>query len=217
MSLTAPSWPLRVPTYPGQSSKSPRNGAVRRTLLGLCVSDCACQTQNSPSVSKGPVSVSRFLARFRTGPRCRSLHAAPYAALAEKERRLISERTKAALAAKKASGGKLGNPRDLASAGAQGRQMQIAAADEFVAGLMPLVRAIQKTGAGTLEAITRALNERGVRPARGTRWYVSSVANLLSRAQSSRMFATIPSRFELWAIFIGGVVAVLCHTAVRMD
>jgi hypothetical protein len=33
------------------------------------------------------------------------------------------------------------------------------------------------------EAITCALNERGVRPARGTRWYVSSVANLLWRAQ----------------------------------
>jgi hypothetical protein len=33
-----------------------------------------------------------------------------YAALAEKERRPISERTKAALAAKKASGAKLGNP-----------------------------------------------------------------------------------------------------------
>jgi hypothetical protein len=35
-------------------------------------------------------------------------------------------------------------------------------------------------GAVTLEAITCALNERGVRPAR---WHVSSVANLLSRAQ----------------------------------
>jgi hypothetical protein len=106
-----------------------------------------------------------------------------YAALAEKERRLISERTKAALAAKKAQGAKLGNPHDLATAGARGRRMQVAAADEFVAGLVPLVRAIQNTGAETLEAITGALNERGVRPARGTRWYVSSVSNLLSRAQ----------------------------------
>ena len=106
-----------------------------------------------------------------------------YAALAEKERRLISERTKAALAAKKAQGAKLGNPYDLATAGARGRRMQVAAADEFVAGLLALVRAIQNTGAETLEAITGALNERGVRPARGTRWYVSSVSNLLSRAQ----------------------------------
>ena len=35
-----------------------------------------------------------------------------YAALAEKERRLISERTKAALAAKKVAGAALGNPRN---------------------------------------------------------------------------------------------------------
>jgi hypothetical protein len=80
-------------------------------------------------------------------------------------------------------GAKLGNPRNIATAGNRGRRMQVAAADEFVAGLLPLVRAIQNTGANKLEAITCALNERGVRPARGTSWYVSSVANLLSRAQ----------------------------------
>jgi DNA invertase Pin-like site-specific DNA recombinase len=42
--------------------------------------------------------------------------------------------------------------------------------------------AIRRTGATTLEAITKGLNERGIRPARGTRWYASSVANLLNRA-----------------------------------
>jgi hypothetical protein len=52
-----------------------------------------------------------------------------------------------------------------------------------VAGLLPPVRAIQHTGASTLEAITDALNDRGVRPARGTRWYASSVSNLLLCAQ----------------------------------
>src|SRR5262245_55674531 len=56
-----------------------------------------------------------------------------YAALAEKERRLISERTKAALAAKKAQGARLGNRRNLAGAGAVGRQALIAEADEFAA------------------------------------------------------------------------------------
>ena len=44
-----------------------------------------------------------------------------YAALAEKERRLIPERTKAALAARKARGGRLGNPRNITEAGKVGR------------------------------------------------------------------------------------------------
>ena len=49
-----------------------------------------------------------------------------YAALAEKERRLISERTKAALAIRKASGSKLGNPTNIHEAGALGRASLVA-------------------------------------------------------------------------------------------
>jgi DNA invertase Pin-like site-specific DNA recombinase len=107
-----------------------------------------------------------------------------YAALAEKEKRLISERTKAALAAKKATGASLGNPKNLAAAGSIGRAVQISGADAFAAALLPIVQTLQTAGANTLEAITRGLNERGVRPARGARWHVSSVANLLSRTKS---------------------------------
>jgi DNA invertase Pin-like site-specific DNA recombinase len=64
-----------------------------------------------------------------------------YAALAEKERRLISERTKAALAAKPAAGAKLGNPADVAAAALLGRQVQAEAADRFVRQLLPFLNA----------------------------------------------------------------------------
>ena len=57
-------------------------------------------------------------------------------------------------------------------------------ADEFVSGLMPIVLAIRSTGAITLEAMTQALNQRGIRSARGGKWHASSVMNLLARAQN---------------------------------
>src|ERR1700687_4987199 len=60
-----------------------------------------------------------------------------YAALAEKERRLlIAERTKVALAAKKAAGARLGNPRNLAHASSIGRAALIDVADEFACGVL---------------------------------------------------------------------------------
>jgi DNA invertase Pin-like site-specific DNA recombinase len=106
-----------------------------------------------------------------------------YAALAEKERRLISERTKVALAAKKGQGAALGNPKNLAIAGSMGRQTLIAAADEFAAKVLPIVRSIQASGPMGMVRIADELNNRGIRTARGGRWYVSSVANLLTRTQ----------------------------------
>jgi len=104
-----------------------------------------------------------------------------YAALAEKERRLISERTTAALQAKKASGAKLGNPTNLCVAGSIGRIAQAQAADEFATNLMPVVQAIRNAGALTLSEIANALNGRGIRPARGSKWHRSSVRNLIAR------------------------------------
>jgi DNA invertase Pin-like site-specific DNA recombinase len=108
-----------------------------------------------------------------------------YAALAEKERSLIAERTKAALASKRASGAMLGNPTNLPLAAALGRATQVAAADEFVAGLLSVVLAIRQTGAQTLEAISQALNHRGIRTVRGGAWRASSVANLFVRARKT--------------------------------
>jgi DNA invertase Pin-like site-specific DNA recombinase len=89
-----------------------------------------------------------------------------YAALAEKERRLISERTRA-LQAKKASGAKLGNPTNICIAGSTGRIAQAQVADEFVTNLMPAIQAMRNAGALTLSEIASALNARGAQPARG--------------------------------------------------
>jgi len=107
-----------------------------------------------------------------------------YAALAEKERRVIAERTRAALAIRKASGARLGNPTNLMDAGDLGRTAAKAAADEHARGLLLVLRAIKAEGAQSIGAIAIALNERKIPTPRGARWHVSSVMNLLARAQT---------------------------------
>jgi DNA invertase Pin-like site-specific DNA recombinase len=104
-----------------------------------------------------------------------------YAALAEKERRLIAERTRAALAAKKATGARLGNTRNLDHAGNVGRASLVEAADQFASGLCPTVQAIRASGIVTLASIAMELNRRKIRSARGGTWHRSSVRNLLER------------------------------------
>lgn len=105
-----------------------------------------------------------------------------YAALAEKERAMISARTKAALAAKKASGAVLGNRTNLAAASVKGAQAGSDAADAFALNILPIVNQIRTSGAVTMRAVAAALNARGVRTARGGAWHPMTVANILARA-----------------------------------
>ncbi len=107
-----------------------------------------------------------------------------YAALAEKERALISARTRAALAAKKAQGVELGNPRNMPEAAARGREAQRAAADQFAANVLPVIEGIKAAGATSFDAIAKALNARGIRTARGGRWHSTTVLNLLGRKRA---------------------------------
>jgi len=64
-----------------------------------------------------------------------------------------------------------------------GRTTAVAGANDHARSLLPLLRSLRAEGAITIGAITRSLNERKVPTARGSRWHVSSVANLLARAQ----------------------------------
>ncbi len=106
-----------------------------------------------------------------------------YAALAEKERAMISDRTRLALASKKAQGAKLGNRTNLAEAQAMGAAATSQAADAFAANVLPVVRELRAAGVVTVRAIAAALNARGIRTARGGEWHHSTVRNLLAREE----------------------------------
>ena len=104
-----------------------------------------------------------------------------FAALAQK-RSMIAERTRLALAQKKAQGAVLGNRTNLPEAQAKGAAANRDGADAFAANVLPIVWQLQAAGATGFRAIARALNDRGVRTARGGEWHDSTVRNLLARA-----------------------------------
>ncbi len=100
-----------------------------------------------------------------------------YAAFAEKERNLISQRTKAALAAKKARGEPLGSPK-LAEARQIAQAALIGNADAFAANVRPIIDSL---GDMSANAKAKALNERNVPTPRGGKWTARSVLNALAR------------------------------------
>jgi len=110
-----------------------------------------------------------------------------YAALAEKERRLISERTRAALGARRAQGTKLGNRRNPSEAAAAGTRALMRDADAFAANVLPIIESLRGAGVLDLRGLADALNTRGIRTARGGRWHVSNVKNVIDRAARERL------------------------------
>jgi DNA invertase Pin-like site-specific DNA recombinase len=100
------------------------------------------------------------------------------AAVAQHEREMISERTKAALAAAKARGTVLGNPR-LADAAKRGRIAGKANARRFAANVLPIIEEIERSGVTSHNAIAGKLNERNVATARGGKWTHVQVAAVL--------------------------------------
>ncbi len=107
-----------------------------------------------------------------------------YAALGEKERKLIASRTKAALAVKKAQGAVLGNPK-LHVARKASKAVIVANADRHAANVLPIIRSVKKAGATTLRDIADALNARGVQTARGGTWHAMTVKNMLERGAAT--------------------------------
>jgi DNA invertase Pin-like site-specific DNA recombinase len=106
-----------------------------------------------------------------------------FAALAEKERAMISARTKAALAAAKERGVKLGGYRGGPPVDHRlGTEAAQRAADAFAASVAPIAREMRDQGL-SLRRIADTLVARGIKTARGgDTWTASAVKNLLARA-----------------------------------
>jgi hypothetical protein len=86
------------------------------------------------------------------------------------------------LAAKKAAGAKLGNPRAAETVG-RAHAANRAAADCFASNILPIVESIRASGITSHAGIAAALNRRGIGTARGGRWHSTTVRNLLARPQ----------------------------------
>ena len=104
-----------------------------------------------------------------------------YAALAEKERRMISERTRAALQARKKQGALLGNRTNLAEAQAKGSARVAEDALRFAENVLPIIERIRASGVTSLRGIAAVLDARGIRTARRGKWKAMQVGAILEK------------------------------------
>src|SRR5690554_2136893 len=113
------------------------------------------------------------------------------AGIAENEAQVISDRIKAALQAKRARGGVLGNAALLADVRntdtTAANVARVSRADSFAGDTMAVtedIRADLGQGA-SLRTLAAELNERGFTTARGGNWTATSVNRVLKRIQNS--------------------------------
>jgi DNA invertase Pin-like site-specific DNA recombinase len=112
-----------------------------------------------------------------------------FAALAEKERKFIGERTKAALAAAKARGVKLGGYRE----GSLDKRIAALkqAADDDARRVQGIVEPLRNAGK-SLRQIAAELTKQGIRTPRGGAWTAKSVSLVLERLARHEAEAATP-------------------------
>lgn len=107
------------------------------------------------------------------------------ALVAQQEREAISARTKAALAAARVRGVKLGGLRGHTlpshAAAAASAKVRTANADQRVRDVLVSITKAQAEGVSSLRGIAAALNARGVTAPRGGEWSAAQVKRLLDR------------------------------------
>jgi len=105
------------------------------------------------------------------------------AAIAEREALNTSQRTKAALAVKKAQGVKLGNPR-IEEARAKAIKVIKAGKQARAEKVIGIIEELQtKAHVGTLAGLAECLNLRGIPTPRNGRWTATSVRRVIAGAE----------------------------------
>jgi DNA invertase Pin-like site-specific DNA recombinase len=100
------------------------------------------------------------------------------ALVAQRERELISERTRLGLSAARSKGVKLGTPNPQKAVAAMVTKIKTAKA-EFVSKLIPIIEGIKSAGVNTLQGICDCLSRRGIPTRNGKMWYPATVRNIL--------------------------------------
>jgi DNA invertase Pin-like site-specific DNA recombinase len=193
--LNGGTWQLVDEVIEIESGKSHRNRPALQKALDACRRFRARLIISRPDrLSRDPV----FLLSLRDAgiefvavdmPHANRMTVGVMALVAEQEREAISSRTKAALAAAKARGVRLGtpkpersgftNPAVAAAAHAQSASVRAEQANEFAELMRPLLNGELANLSANAAAIE--LNQRGVQTPRGGQWTARSVLNVRSR------------------------------------
>lgn len=122
-------------------------------------------------------------------PEANELTVGVLALVAEYEARAISERTKAALAAAKRRGVRLGMPNLTDRARRQGAKAsavaRAASAYQRARDLAPVIEHLRDEGATSLRDLATALTNHGIETPRGGAWSPTAVARILNRIGSN--------------------------------
>ena len=169
--IAGPSW---------QQPFSSQDSEVQRSCCQARPPVARCRLRGRPDGAKGPVHGRR------AWPRRRSVHAASLRSPG-REGAAPDIRADARSAGRKEGlGGNAGqSPQSERSPAQRAGQRFARPPIDLRKSLAPVIETIGREGANTLRSMAAELNRRGFKSARGGKWYPSSVANLLSRADRS--------------------------------
>jgi DNA invertase Pin-like site-specific DNA recombinase len=123
-------------------------------------------------------------------PEANTLTLGVMAVLAQHEREIISARTRAALAARRARGLPLGTPRDLsayaARASALARAVNTEKARTRAALVAPAIKSARSAGCASLRQVAEHLDDLGITTPRGKSWTATAVANAEKLIEGTR-------------------------------